>query len=109
MNIKDFLAVSVGLYASEYIDNICDNFHINPSVADVRECLRCGGGMNFGDIFAAMLFDEVINNAVYNLNLDRDKFTYYCNGSLDTTLYYDGEQVDSWDRLVEIAESKDTE
>lgn len=109
MNIKDFLATSVGLYASEYIDKICDNFHVDPSVDDVRECLRIGGGMNFGDLFTAKLFCNVIKRAVSNLNLDSDKFTYYCNGSLDTHLYYDGNAVDSWDGLVEIAEKRETE
>lgn len=109
MNIKDFLATSVGLYASEYIDDICDKFHLDPSDEDVRECLRRGGCINFGDLFAAMLFGEVIEMAEYNLNLDRDKFTFCCNGSLDTTLYYDGNAVDSWDGLVEIAEERKTE
>jgi len=108
MNIKDFLAVSVGLYASEYIDDICDNFNIDPSDEDVREALEMDN-KNFGNAFAAHLYEQIINKAVDELSLDRDKFDYYCNGSLDTTLCYNGEQVDSWDELVEIAEKRETE
>lgn len=108
MNIKDFLATSVGLYASEYIDDICDNFNIDPSDEDVRDVLGYNN-TDFGNAFAAHLYEEVINKAVDELALDRDKFDYNCNGSLDTALYYDGEAVDSWDGLVEIAEERETE
>lgn len=106
MNMLEFLALSVGMYGNgEYLDKICDNFNIDPDENEVLKVLEIDN-KNFGNMFADHLFCVIIEKACEELKLDRDKFDYICNGSLDTTLYYDGNAVDSWDGLVEIAEEQ---
>ena len=54
---------------------------------------------------AHFLFKKIIDRAVEELKLDEEKFDTFINGSLDTHLYYDGADIQSWKDLENIDES----
>lgn len=60
------------------------------------------GYQKFGDLLMHKLFQDVEDRAVEDLKLDRSLFDWYVNG-LDTHLYYNKQEVLTWERLEDIA------
>lgn len=58
---------------------------------------------NVGNRLAEMMFEMIIEVAVNELNANSKDFDYFCNGSLDTHIYYKQEEVHCWEDIVELA------
>lgn len=106
MKIKDFILYSLGIYDNvEYLDDIMKNFHIKEISSEIKDLISTSN-RNLGNTLAYEIFNEIINKACEELELDEDKFTYYINGSLDTNFYYDGQTITCWEELEEISNNK---
>ena len=99
-------------YDLEFADKFAEKFQCDIYESVDKEVLLEGAasnsrfmGINFilGEICAA-----TIAKATDELGLDEDKFDYYIN-AIDTHLYYDGEEVYSWDELEALAEEESNE
>lgn len=100
----DWILRCIGIYNSEYLDEIEKNFEIELDLSDNEtiEFVQINAPY-VGNRMAQMMYDKIIDKAVKELNADREDFDYWCNGSLDTNLYYKQETVFCWEDIVELA------
>lgn len=106
MKVKDFILYTLGIYDNgEYLDNIMENFHIKEISTEIEDLIETSNG-DLGNNLAYEIINEIIYKAGEELGLDRNKFNYYINGSLDTHIYYDGETITCWEELEEISKNK---
>lgn len=114
-NTEHFLLDCLGAdyeYDLKFADEFAEKFQCDIYKSVDKESLLEGAasdsrflGINFilGEICAT-----TIAKASEELGLEEDKFDYYIN-SLDTHLYYDGEEVYSWEELEALAEEESDE
>ena len=106
MNTKEFICSCLGLYGScEYLDDIQESFNIELNKSDIDKALQISP-QDLSNTITSTLFDKIIDKAVEELGLNEESFDYFVNGSLDTHLYYDGEEVNDWEDLEETANGK---
>lgn len=106
MNTKEFINNCLGLYGNcEYLDDIQENFNVELNESDIDEALQISP-QDLSNAITSILFDKIIDKAVEELGLNEESFDYFVNGSLDTSLYYDDEEVNDWEDLEEIANGK---
>lgn len=99
----EWILQCIGIYNSEYIDEIEEDFEIELDLSDDETIeLVKDYAPNVGNRLAEMMYDEIIDKAVKELDADREDFDYYCNGDLDTHLYYKQETVYCWEDIVEL-------
>lgn len=101
----DWILQCIGIYQdSDYLDKIEEDFQIKLDLSDdeTTEFVQTWAP-NVGNRMAEMMYDKIIDKAVKELDTDREDFDYFCNGSLDTNLYYKQEEVYCWEDIVELA------
>ena len=98
MTTQDFICYSVLGIPCQFIDELCEEYDVDFSDDDVKDCLNCCCGSlfnqdnfrNVGNMLIQQIFQEIINK--YNDVLDEDKFDWYIDGR-DSKLSYDGETI----------------
>ena len=112
MEMSEWILSCIGVpNQGVYLDKIVEKFGVDLDYDyDTVELVRQGMEIDekhphVGDMIARELFDMTIDRAINELGLDEDKFDYTCSGTL-VELYYDGEDVDSWEALEEIANNQ---
>lgn len=104
METKDFLCACLGV-SSWKVDEITDKFDVDIIDNEVYDLLSSGLEYSrFGDALISHLYMEIVERAVEELGLDEDKFSYYVDG-MCSDISYDGDEIYSWEDLVEIAEN----
>lgn len=100
----EWILQCIGIYLdSDYLDEIEKNFQIELDLSDDETIeLVNDYAPNVGNRMAEMMYEEIISKAVKELDADREDFGYYCNGGLDTHLYYKQEEVHCWEDIVEL-------
>lgn len=101
----DWILQCIGIYQdSYYLDEIEKDFEIEFDLSDDEtvEFVKYYAP-HVGNRMAEMMYEEIISKAVKELNADSGDFDYYCNGGLDTHLYYKQEEVYCWEDIVELA------
>lgn len=104
----DWILQCIGIYqGGDYLDEIEDNFKIDLDLApyEVIELIE-ENPTNLGNQLAVEMFEMVIQSAVNELKAKSEDFDYYCNGSLDTHLYYKQEEVSCWEDIVKLNQIK---
>lgn len=106
MNTIEFINSCLGLYGNcEYLDDIQKSFNIELNESDIDEALQISP-QDLSNAITSILFDKIIDKAVEELGLNEELFDTFINGSLDTHLYYDDEEVYDWEDLEETANGK---
>lgn len=104
MKTAEWVLQCIGLYGNgEYLDEIEENFQIELDLAsyEIIELIK-EYPSNVGNRLAEMMFKMIIEVAVNELNANSKDFDYFCNGSMDTHLYYKQEEVSCWEDIVEL-------
>ena len=107
---KDFVCACLGFYGEgAYLDEIEDNFGVSVDTEEeMMELISRANahGCALDNLIAGRLYDKIVERAVNELGLDSELFDSFINGNLDTSFSYNGEQIYSWQDLVEISERK---
>lgn len=100
----DWILQCIGIYNNgDYLDEIEKDFEIEFDLSDDETIELVNDYVpNVGNRMAEMMYDKIIGKAVEKLNANEEDFGYYCNGSLDTHLYYKQEEVYCWEDIVEL-------
>lgn len=99
-------------YDLEFADKFAEDFQCDIYESVDKEALLESAASNSKFMGINFILEEIcvatISKATEELGLDEDKFDYYIN-SLDTHLYYEDEEVYSWDELEALPEDKNNE
>lgn len=104
----DWILQCIGIYPdSDYLDEIEKDFQIELDLSDDEtvEFVQIYAP-DVGNRMAEMMYNKIIDKAVEELYADITDFDYFCNGSLDTHLYYKHEEVFCWEDIVELNKQK---
>lgn len=106
MTIVELTSLAVGLYGGgTYLDEICDRFGVSITKEDIFFFLK-ESTKDLGNRIALQLFLDIEEKAVTKLGLDRDYIHWNINGDCDTRLFYAEEEIEDWEQLEKIAETK---
>ena len=107
MDTKNYICSCLGIYGScEHLDDIQDSFNIELNESDIDEALQISP-KDLSNGIVSILFDKVKYKAVEELGLNEESFDYFINGSLDTHLYYNNQEIYDWEDLEEIKNKKE--
>lgn len=103
MKTTDFILTCLGVgTVNDYLDDIQEDFGVEISEQDVRYAAMQNTG-NMGNILAEILFEKVAwKIADRHPGFDKQRVSWYINGSLDTHLYLDRQKVSSWNKIDEM-------
>lgn len=99
MWIKDFILRQLGIGSADNIlDSICDNFDVEITSEDVKSAIMANYNEELEKPITAqnylirLMYSKIIDNAVKDFGLDRNKFDCFVQGNL-SKLFYDGDQM----------------
>lgn len=100
MWIKDFILRQLGIGSADNIlDSICDNFDVEITSEDVKTAIKINyeedlknPTITAQDYLIRLMYSKIIDNAVKDFGLDRNKFDCFVQGNL-SKLFYDGDQM----------------
>ncbi len=84
--------------ADNILDSICDNFDVEITSEDVKSAIMANYNEELEKPITAqnylirLMYSKIIDNAVKDFGLDRNKFDCFVQGNL-SKLFYDGDQM----------------